>query len=121
MANNDKIESKDLMLIKRVAPQPAEEGQRYPKPGYSLRVVQWLYDGKGKNAGTVQGSASLEKRELFVDEEGEVKIGKAKGFTLLDMTEINTRMEEIMAMLKNPPAPAWASKPASNEIEEPTW
>lgn len=110
MGNDDRIESRDLFVIKKVEPQAATGEQRYGKQGYSLRVVQWIFSGKGKNAGSVKGSVSLEKRETYMSEDGDVRNGKAKGFTIEDLKLIQERWEEVVSAMENAPAPAWVGK-----------
>ena len=122
---DNRIESKELLVIKKVDPEPATDEQKYSKSGYTIRVVQWLFAGKGKRKGTVQGSESLEKREFYLNEDGEIRTGKSKGFGLVDMVDIKNNWAAIVEALKNPPAPAWpegkastAKKPAPEPVPE---
>lgn len=112
MASDSKIESKDLLIVKRVAP---ESGEKFNKEGYVLRVVQWIYE---KKKGGVAASVSLEKRVQFLSEDGNPLNGKAKGFTLDDMDAIKASWDKIMAAMKNPPAPAWADLKLDRESQE---
>lgn len=104
------IESKELLVIKRVEPS---RGERYAKAGYIIRVVQWIFEGKG---GAAAGSTTLEKRELYLTEDDEVRQGKAKGFLAADLRDVAPRWDEVMGILENPPAPAFA-KPAPKPEE----
>ena len=110
--SDDRIESRDLLVIKKVDPQAATGDQRYGKQGWTIRIVQWIFNGKGKSAGTVRGSVSLEKRETYMSEDGRILNGKAKGFTTEDLGLIQERWEEIVSTMSNPPAPAWSKKAA---------
>jgi hypothetical protein len=128
MAKKDeRIESKELLVVKKVSPEPATGESKYGKNGFTIRVVQWLFEGKGKNKGAVQGSVSLEKREFYLSEDGDLRTGKAKGFTLEDMAAISPKWGEIVGVMKNAPTPEWPtgskasrSEPAAvpEEIEE---
>ncbi len=110
---DSKVESKDLFVVKKVEP---EAGERYNKEGYTLRVVQWIYE---KKKGGIAASVSLEKRVQFLSEDGEPLNGKAKGFNLDDMDAIKASWDKIYSVMKNPPAPAWPTKAdAKAEIEE---
>jgi hypothetical protein len=116
-----RLESKELLVIKKVSPEPATGGSKYGKNGFTIRIIQWLFEGKGKNKGTVQGSVSLEKREFFLTEDGDLRTGKAKGFTLDDMAAIGPKWKEIVEAMKNAPEPAWpagGSKPQSAAVSE---
>lgn len=121
-----RVESKELLVIKNVDPQAPEGRSKYGKNGYKLRVVQWLFGGKGKNEGTIQASTSFEKREFYLNEDGELRISKAKGFTLADMAVVKDNWANIIEAIKNAPEPAWPEtaakpKPAAavpDDIEE---
>jgi hypothetical protein len=117
---DDRVDSKELLVIKQVKPEPASGESKYGKNGYTIRVVQWLYAGKGKNKGSVQASTSLEKREFYLTEDGDLRTGKSKGLQLLDLIEVQQKWKEIVAILKDPPAPAWPSTSSSKKKEEPT-
>jgi hypothetical protein len=54
-----------------------------------IRIVTW----NGKNP-------MLEKRELWTDEEGNEKMGKAKGFTLEELTKIVENFDEIEKIME---------------------
>lgn len=118
MAYESRIESKELLVLESEQPKTATGNQRYGKKGYAIRVVQWLYEGKGENEGNVMASLAVEKRELFVDDEGVVKIGKAKGFTPKEYRSILIgRSAEINAAFDKAPAPAWPGlQPAAEEV-----
>lgn len=86
-----------------------------------MRVVDWIVEGKHY--------PQLEKREFFTDRDtGELKMGKAKGFTLKDLGIVMDKWGEIMGALgsKLPehsgakaeaPAAAPVSTPASAPAE----
>jgi hypothetical protein len=117
-----RVEAKELLVAKKVSPQAPEGESRYGKNGYSVRVVQWLFEGKGKNKGTVQGSVSLEKREFYLNEDGDLRTGKAKGFTLEDLAVIKDNWAKITSTMLNAPAPEWptgGSKPKPAPIAVP--
>lgn len=57
-----------------------------------IRVVDWIVEGKHY--------PQLEKREFFTDRDtGELKMGKAKGFTLKDLGIVMDKWGEIMGAL----------------------
>lgn len=115
---DSRIESKELLVLDSEKPKAASGNQRYGKKGYAIRVVQWLYEGKGENEGSVMGTLAVEKRELFVDDEGETKIGKAKGFSPKEFKDILLgRSAEITEAFAKAPAPAWpVLEPAAEEV-----
>jgi hypothetical protein len=110
-----RIESKDLLVVKKLDPQGPEGESKYGKNGFKLRVVQWLFEGKGKNKGTIQASVSLEKRETYLTEDGDVRIGKAKGFSLEDLSTIKDNWAKITSAMLNAPEPAWPGAAAKKE------
>jgi hypothetical protein len=114
---DSKVEGKDLLVIKKVTPQGPEGDQKWGKEGYILRVVAWIYE---KKKGGIGQSVSLEKRVLFLSDEGDVRNGKAKGLTLEDMAEIGPRWKEIVEVMKNAPEPSFSgSKPKSSPAAVP--
>jgi len=56
--------------------------------GYQLRVVRWVIDGK-------RHKPSFEKRETWVDDSGNVRSGKAKGFNTKDIDIFFKALPEI--------------------------
>ena len=64
---------------------------------WRLRLVQWVVDGVSK-------SVKLERRKFFKDAYGDIKTGKADGFTLRDLEACKEHWPKIMSLLKNPPA-----------------
>ncbi len=74
-----------------------------------IRVVDWV-------SGT-KHYPQLEKREFFVDgDTGNLKTGKAKGFTLKDLGKVQDAWGEIMVALGNK-VPASDPIPKSNQSE----
>lgn len=71
-----------------------------------IRVVQWIVDRKAV-------SVKLERRTFF-SKDGETRTGKAEGFTLKDMEIVKPRLDEIMDLMRNPPA----AKQPEDGIEE---
>src|SRR5688572_23043124 len=61
------------------------------------RCVQWIIDGTPK-------SVVLERREFYRGPDGEIKMGKSKGFTAKDLEALKPHWARIMDILKNPPA-----------------
>lgn len=61
--------------------------------GTDLRVVQWIIDGKPTKPG-------LEKREWFLDQDDNRKIGKAKAMTSFDLAKIITNIKKIARLLE---------------------
>jgi hypothetical protein len=115
------VEAKELLVIKTVRPKAAEGDQKYGKEGYVIRVVAWVYE---KSKGGIGQSVSLEKRLLYLTEDGDVRNGKAKGFLLEDLAEIQPRWKEIVEAIKNAPAPSFAgaksgsTKAAPAEVDD---
>lgn len=64
--------------------------------GLRTRVVQWIIDGEAK-------SVTLEKREFYRDDAGEMKTGKAKGLGLRDIEALKPHWPKIIDLMKNPP------------------
>lgn len=56
--------------------------------GYQIRVVRWIIDGK-------RHKPSFEKRETWVDDSGQTRSGKAKGFSAKDLGLVFKNMAEI--------------------------
>lgn len=89
--------------------RPRDDGSTW-----KLRVVQWVVDGQSK-------SVKLEKRKFFKDEYGNLKMGKAEGFSLDDLKSCNPKWGVIADLMKNPPpvvAPQRGTEQAENKIEE---
>ena len=76
--------------------------------GFVIRVVQWIYDKKGKNEGQVGGSVSLEKRETYLNDNEEIRNGKSKGFSLEDLAVIQKEWNAIIKTMKSPPKPEFS-------------
>ena len=111
-----RVDSRDLLVIERQEPKV---GEKWDKEGWVIRVIQWLYEN---NKGGIGSTVCLEKRVLYI-EDGEVRNGKAKGFTLADLGTIQKRWREIVECVKNPPEPEWPTgganaKPAREEATE---
>lgn len=81
------IQSKVLLMVQHTEFQ---EGQK----ATDIRVIDWILDGS-------KHYPQLEKRELFMGEQGEWKMGKAKGFSAKDLELIQDKWGEIMAALGN--------------------
>jgi hypothetical protein len=61
-----------------------------------LRIVEWEYDTKeGRKT-----SILLEKRELYQNEDGSDKMGKAKGLSLQDFEKIVHQKDVILPFLR---------------------
>lgn len=75
------------------------------------RIVRWVIDGQPK-------SVVLERREFFRGTDGEMKMGKAKGFSLKDLEALKVHWPRIMDILKNPP-PFGAPPAQGNDGEVP--
>jgi len=106
-----KIEEKVLLTISEKKP---EKGDKFDKNGVTIRVIQWIFE---KDKGGVGGAVSLEKRQTYLGEDGEIKNGKAKGFTLDDMAIVKDKWQDIIKAMKEAPAPAFAEV-GSDNIEE---
>jgi len=107
----DRIEDKDLLVLDS---KEIDTSGRYEKPGYKLRIVQWLYARKD---GDVGWSVKLERRKYFHNKDGEER-NKADGFSLDDLALIQKRWKEIIEIMKNPPEPAFAEKEKEPEQEQ---
>lgn len=107
------VKSRDILVLSRKDP---ELGERWNKTGFVIRVVEWLFE---KKDGTTGSSISLEKRELYFDEDEAIKNGKAKGFTRAEFEMLRNRADEIDAALAGAPAkPKW-EKPTITEVKDP--
>lgn len=104
MADDKRIEDKDLLVLLEKSP---EAGEKYNKNGFKLRVCQWLY---GRRDGSVGGAVKLERRQLYIGDDGTTRNGKAEGFTLDDLGLIQKSWKQIIEIMKNPPEPAWPVK-----------
>lgn len=56
-----------------------------------MRVVDWNIDGKHY--------PQLEKREFYTDQDGQEKMGKAKGMSAKDLAIVRDNWDEIMGAL----------------------
>lgn len=89
MANNTKkIESKTLLVLNEG--KNDEHGK-----GIELRVVEWIVEGKHY--------PQLEKREFFKDDEGNWKMGKAKGMNDQDFIVVIKNWNKICTLMKIDP------------------
>lgn len=84
--DNKKIESVVLKVIKRYEQQSG-------KGAIEIRVVDWIVEGNHY--------PKLENREMFLDQEGEWRIGKSKGFSMKDLMVIQDNWGEIMTLMGN--------------------
>jgi len=103
MSEKKKVDMKDLTLLV-VSDWKSKDGDKQAQ----IRVVQWVKDGKSV-------SAALEKREFYMDEEGTLKMGKAKGFSARDLDACKPLWANIMALLRNPPPVATEPAPADDD------
>lgn len=108
-----RIENRDLLVLNRVDPSTGKkkDGTEFKKNGFVLRVVQWVFEDK---EGAPKGSVSFEKRETYMTDEGEVRNGKAKGFTLDDLASLKAGWVKVIEAMKNAPAPSF-EKPGVDE------
>jgi hypothetical protein len=90
MADGKDIQAVELVTI--AVSKEDKEGR-----SWRLRLVQWVVDGEAK-------SIKLERRNFFKDAYGEIKTGKADGFTLKDLEACKEHWPKIMDLMKNPPA-----------------
>ncbi len=114
------------LLLVRSMPSDNDAGA-----GVKIVVCEWAYDfaykpsmaKKGYHAGSdgKAFSVKLEKRGYYTAA-GKVMPGKAEGLTLDDLAFLHPKWKEMIALMKNPPkppaAPATASKPQDDVIEE---
>lgn len=82
--------------------------------GWKLRVVQWIKGDESK-------SVLLEKRDYFRDEYGQVKMGKARGFSLKDLEAVKEHWREVIELMKNPPAVTAAPPEEQKAQDEVPW
>lgn len=112
MANNREpknIESKVLLSVSR---SEFQDGQKATE----VRVVDWIVNNKHY--------PQLEKREMFMGDNGEWKMGKAKGFSRKDMELVQDRWGEIMDALgarlpENQQRPGGEATPAATVAAPP--
>jgi len=84
--------------------------------GTVLRLVQWVYEDK---KGAEQSSVLLEKRSLWLNEEKELRSGKAKGLNRFDIQKIIDNIDEIKRLQKNPPAvPPEDTRPTQEKLKQ---
>jgi len=86
MASSKDIKEKVLWIID--SKQNEKSGG-----GTDLRVIQWIIDGK-------PNKPMLEKRDWYLDENGDRKIGKAKGMTAFDLVKVITNLPKICRLLE---------------------
>lgn len=89
MAQAKDIKEKVLWVIQ------SQENQKQGG-GTDLRIIQWVIDGKPSRA-------MLEKRDWYLDENGDRKIGKAKGMVAGDLYLIITNLKAIAKLLEVKP------------------
>ena len=89
MASSKDIKEKVLWIIESKTNEKSGGGT-------DLRVVQWIIDGKPTKPG-------LEKRDWFLDPDGNRKIGKAKAFTASDLAKVLTNIKKIARLLEMKP------------------
>lgn len=80
------IKSNVLLVVKR---DEFQDGQKVTE----VRAIDWIVGTKHY--------PQLEKREMYLDLNGEWKMGKAKGFSLKDLIVIQERWPDIMVALGN--------------------
>ena len=80
---------------------------------WRLRLVQWFVNGAAK-------SVKLERRRFFKDDYGNIKTGKADGFTLNDLNACKPHWKKIMELMQNPPKtmPAMTAPQAAKMAQE---
>lgn len=92
------IEGRELLVV--AEKKPDEKGR-----SWKLRLVLWVVDGESK-------SVKLERRNFFTGEDGEMKTGKADGFSLKDLEALKSHWTAIIKLMQNPPK----VEGAANEI-----
>jgi hypothetical protein len=106
------VKAVDLLVLDKKDP---EAGEKYNKNGFVIRVVKWVYKKKDGSEGE---SIRLEKRENYLTEDGEVRSGKAKGFTYEDLHQIKAKWTLIMGAFEKAlrkPEPAAEREPVEEE------
>lgn len=63
--------------------------------GTVMRVMSWIVDGK-------VGKPQIDKRDWWQDENGQRRIGKAKGITAFDLLTILRNLTEVAQALQIP-------------------
>lgn len=114
MAGKGKQEPKDIRSEELWAGPRAEfqDGQK----SNLIRVVDWIINGKHY--------VKLEKRDFFMGDNGEWKLGKASGFSLKDLQFVQDSWDDIMkafganfaaptGQAASQPAPEMATAPAA--------
>jgi hypothetical protein len=86
MAQTKDIKEKILWVIQSTENQKGGGGT-------DLRVIQWIIDGK-------PSKPALEKRDWYQDEQGDRKLGKAKGMTAGDFYLIIKNLRAIAKLLE---------------------
>ena len=84
MAEQKNIESKVLLSVSR---KESQDGKRATE----IRVIEWKVDDKVYPL--------LEKREMYTDGAGVLKMGKCKGFNLADLVLVQDSWDDIVAAL----------------------
>ena len=65
---------------------------------HQLRLVDWIVDGKATGV-------KLERRDFWESENGEEKLGKAKGLSYNDLSKIFEIWPEVQAIMTGQKAP----------------
>lgn len=81
-----KAKSIECKVIKDLTVQEAMGGVN------KLRIVRWIVNGKDTGA-------LLEKRNFYTTKDGDEKMGKAKGFNIMDLTHIIDNWKEIQPLM----------------------
>lgn len=90
MGKKDNVYGIDLKVLWH------EPSKKEPGSGKMIKVVQWVYE----RGNTVK----LEKRSYYT-KDGKRLPGKAEGLGLKDLKLIHPFWKEVVAIMKNPPAP----------------
>lgn len=88
MAESKNIKDREIYCLHRKEATEKSNEMR-------IRVVQWIIDGEAK-------AVTLEKRD-FYDSDGDLRMGKAKGFTVKDLELLAPKLAEVLEVMKNPP------------------
>jgi hypothetical protein len=93
-------EQKDIkcVVIKIIVEDFDQRGGKH-----QLRLVDWEVDGK-------RTGVKLEKRDFWVSQEGEERMGKAKGLTLGDLKSVYSKWDEVQSLMLGKPQPTVKSE-----------
>jgi len=89
------VTSKDILVLERKDPRLSDNGS-FKTQGHVLRVVEW---GFTTSKGEAKTSRKLEKRKLFLGEDGTINNGKAEGFSVSDLQMVMKSWDDIMLAL----------------------